>query len=267
MKSRDGSAPDLARSTRAGARPQTEEFDLADGGDEYGDDERTPDDASPRAINNAMQTAEIDMGRDRRVTLTSPIPAILADAMVRERMVTPRSKPVPMPHRDPAAPVPEPREQTRRVGDSDPVRTGADPTPPRSDVGVAPWRQRAAQRIDEARAAMDAGDLGSAVMAAEAALREADEAPAPGIVGVIEPARPLLNRVLATYVGPTSGLPILAPRADDVAPRLGDRERALLRRIDGQRTLEELFDGSGIGAMDALRIVARLIRIGAIRIV
>ena len=104
-------------------------------------------------------------------------------------------------------------------------------------------------------------------MAAEAALREADEAPAPGIVEVIEPARPLLNRVLATYVGPTSGLPILAPRADDVAPRLGDRERALLRRIDGQRTLEELFDGSGIGAMDALRIVARLIRIGAIRIV
>jgi hypothetical protein len=265
MKSRDGSAPDLARSTRAGARPRTEEFDLADG-NEHGDDDRTPDDASPRAIANPMQTAEIDMARDRRVTLTSPIPAILADAMVRERMVTPRSKPVPMPRRDPAAPVPEPREQTRRVGDSDPVRAGSGPAPG-SDVGVAPWRQRAAQRIDEARAAMDAGGLGSAVMATEAALREADEAPAPGIIEVIEPARPLLNRVLATYVGPTSGLPILAPRADDVAPRLGDRERALLRRIDGQRTLEELFDGSGIGAMDALRIVARLIRVGAIRIV
>jgi hypothetical protein len=246
MKSRDGSAPDLARNTRGGARPRTEEFDLADGGNEYDEDDRTPDDASPRAIANAMQTAEIDMVRDRRITLTSPIPAILADAMVRERIVTPRSAPVPMPRRDPAAPVPEPREQTRRVGDSDPVRAGSE---------------------DEARAAMDAGDLGSAVMATEAALREADEAPAPGIVEVIEPARPLLNRVLATYVGPTSGLPILAPRADDVAPRLGDRERALLRRIDGQRTLEELFDGSGVGAMDALRIVARLIRIGAIRIV
>ena len=104
--------------------------------------------------------------------------------------------------------------------------------------------------------------------AAEAALREADEAPAPGIVEVIEPARPLLTRVLATYVGPSSGLPILAPRADEIArQRLGDRERALLRRIDGNRTLEELFDGSGLGSTDALRLVARLIRSGAVRIV
>jgi hypothetical protein len=188
--------------------------------------------------------------------------------MVRERIITPRSEPVPMLlRRDPAAPLPEPREQTRRVGDSGPVRASSGPTIRSSDVGVAPWRQRAAQRIDEARAAMDAGDLATAVMAAEAALREAEEAPPPGIVEVIEPARPLLTRVLATYVGPTSGLPILAPRADDIASRLAERDRALLRRVDGQHTLEELFDGSGLGAMDALRIVARLIRVGAIRIV
>ena len=213
-----------------------------------------------------MQTAQIDMARDRRITLTSPIPAIMAESMVRERLPTPRREHVPILPRDPAAPEPEHREETRRVGDSDPIRAGSGPTP-RFDFGVAPWRQRAAQRIDEARAAMDAGDLAAAVMATEAALREADEAPAPGIVEVIEPARPLLTRVLATYVGPTSGLPILAPRADDVAPRLADRDRALLRRVDGLHTLEELFDGSGLGAAEALRVVARLIRTGAIRIV
>ena len=73
---------------------------------------------------------------------------------------------------------------------------------------------------------------------------------------------------LTTYVGPSVGLPILAPRAEEIArQRLGDRERAVLRRIDGTRTLEELFDGSGLGSLDALRIVARLIRSGAIRIV
>lgn len=255
MKPRGGSAPDLARSTREVARPRTEEFDVA-GDDE--DDNRPPDDARPRAIGEPMQTAEINLGRDRRATLSSPIPAFLAESMARARVSTPR--------RDPAAPELEPREQTRRVGDSDSVRAGSGPTP-RSDTGVAPWLQRAGQRIDEARAAMDANDLATAVTAAEAALREADEAPAPGIVEVIEPARPLLNRVLSTYVGPTSGLPILAPNADEVAQRLGDRERALLRRIDGQRTLEELFDGSGLGATDALRLVARLIRTGAVRIV
>jgi hypothetical protein len=170
-------------------------------------------------------------------------------------------------YRDPAAPRSEPIENTRRVGDSDPVQSGSDPSP-MSDVGVAPWRQRAAQRIDEARAAMDAGDITAAVTAAEAALVEADDAPAPGIVEVIEPARPLLTRVLATYVGPSNGLPILAPRADEIArQRLGERERGLLRRIDGNRTLEELFDGSGLGSTDALRLVARLIRSGAVRIV
>jgi hypothetical protein len=222
-------------------------------------DEEDMDDARPRPIGQAMQTAEIDVARDRRVTLTSPIPAIMAEGMARERLLTPR--------RDPAAPEPERVEQTRRVGDSDPVHAGSGPTL-RSDVGVAPWRQRAAQCIDDARAAFDIGDIAAAVTAAEAAMREADEAPAPGIIEVIEPARPLLTRVFNVYVGPTSGLPVLAPRAEAIArQRLGEREQALLRRVDGHRTLEELFDGSGLGPTDALRLITRLIRAGAVRIV
>ena len=249
---REGSAPDLGRATRGGERPRTEEFDAAG--------EKLDDDARPRTIQQPLQTAQSDVARDRRVTLTSPIPAIMAESMVRERQVTPL-------RRDPAAPRLEPVEQTRRVGDSDPVRAGSGPAL-KSDVGVAPWRQRAALRIDEARAALDSGDLVAAAIAAESALREADEAPPPGLVEVIEPARPLLTRVFTTYIGPTNGVPILAPRADEIArQRLGERERAVLRRIDGSRTLEQLFDGSGLGSMDALRIVARLIRSGAIRVV
>jgi len=255
MKPREGSAPDLARGQR-GERPRTDEFDV--------DCEET--NGRPEPIPAPMQTAEIDMARDRRVTLTSPIPAILAESMARDRLTTPRRH-VTTPRRDPAAPLPERPEQTRRVGDSDGVKPGPGQTP-KSDVGVAPWRQRAAQRIDEARAALDAGDVGAAVIAADAAMQEADEAPPPGIIEVIEPARPLLTRVFATYVGPTNGLPILAPKANEIArQRLGERERAVMRRIDGNRTLEELFDGSGLGSMDAMRLVARLIRSGAIRIV
>ncbi|HEY7373730.1 MAG TPA: hypothetical protein VIF57_16325 [Polyangia bacterium] len=250
MKLRDGSAPELG---------EAEEIDF-----ELADADR--DDAAPRAIHEPMQTAEIDVGRDRRVTLTSPIPAIMAESMVRERMPTPRSAPV-TPPRDPAAPVPRAPEHTRRVGDSDKVHSGPVASP-NAGEDVAPWRQRAAQRIDEARAALEIGDVTGAVGAAEAALRDADDAPAPGIVEVIEPARPLLNQVFATYVGPSNGLPILAPRADDIARRqLGERERALLKRIDGSRTLEELLDGSGLGPTDGLRVVARLIRSGAVRVV
>ncbi len=133
---------------------------------------------------------------------------------------------------------------------------------------MAARRQRAALRLDEARSALDAGELTEAVLAAEAALTESDEALPPGIVEVIEPARPLLTRVFAIYVGSPAGVPVLAPRAFEIAQsRLRDAERALLARVDGIRTLEELFDGSGLGSLDALRIAARLIRSGAIRIV
>ena len=112
--------------------------------------------------------------------------------------------------------------------------------------------------------AVSNGDAG----AAEGAMREAEEAPPPGIVEVIEPARPLLARVFAAYVGPLGGVPVLAPRAAEIArTRLGEQERRLIGRIDGLRTLEELFDGSGLGSTDALRIAARLIRAGAVRVI
>jgi hypothetical protein len=256
---REGSAPDLVRAAaqgerpRAGDRPRTEEFDAAD------DDDQDVDDARPRPIVLELQTAEVDVVRDRRVTLMSPIPAEMAESMARG--------PVPASRRDPAAPQPEPVERTRRVGDSDSIRARSRPTS-QSEIGVASCRHRAALYIDEARAAFDVGDITAAVTAAEAAMSEADEAPPPGIIEVIEPARPLLTRVFATYVGPSSSMPVLAPRADDIArQRLGERERAVLLRVDGTRTLQELFDGSGLGSTDALRVVARLIRSGAIRIV
>src|SRR5262245_21153195 len=97
-------------------------------------DDSDRDDAVPRATHEPMQTAEIDVGRDRRVTLTSPIPAIMAESMVRERMPTPRSAPV----RDPAAPLPRAPEHTRRVGDSDKVHSGPVATPSAGE-DVAPW--------------------------------------------------------------------------------------------------------------------------------
>ena len=100
-------------------------------------------------------------------------------------------------------------------------------------------------------------------------MREADEAPPPGIVEVIEPARPLVDARVRGLRGPVwAACRCWRRGADEIArSRLGERERALLVRIDGMRTFEELFDGSGLGSTDALRIAARLLRAGAIRIV
>ncbi len=231
---------------------------------------------------HALQAAEVDLQRDRRVTLTSMIPTQIAAQIAAQMMAAQRNQDAPRASvspplpRDPAAPEPdvvparisEAEQHTRRVGDSDRQRLGSGSGQAGEPDGVARRRQRAATLIDRARAALDDGDLTTAVDAAEGALREADEAPPPGIVEVIEPARPLLTRVFAAYVGSLSEVPVLAPRAAEIArERLGERERALIGRIDGLRTLEELFDGSGLGSTDALRIAARLIRTGAIRVI
>jgi hypothetical protein len=300
MKPREHSIQKLGREAAAG-RPVTrelgidddtqpgEEIDLGgfDGGDTGG---------RPQPIGAPMQTAQVDVARDRRVTSKSAIPAQLAEAMLSGAFGDGSRA-----ARDPAAPeLPEdqPRDpghdrgqgqetsqkeghtlrgndgadedhHTRRLGDSDRQPFGGAARPEASAAsGIATYRQRAAALIDEARAALDEGNLTAAVTAAEGALHESDEAPPPGLVEVIEPARPLLARVFAAYVGPLGGVPVLAPRADEIARvRLGDREREIVGRIDGTHTLEQLFDGSGVGSTDVLRIAARLIRAGAIRVI
>ena len=300
MKPREGSAPDPGRATpeaRRSGRPRTEELGIDDVPEHAEDVNLEGFDAEdtggkPRAIGAAMDTAQVDLSRDRRVTLTSPIPAQIAEEMLSGETRGDDDRPT-LPGtmsaavraaRDPAAPQQRPPEQqhtrrlgdgegeehhTRRVGDSDrqPLAPGSGKVTP-SEAGITAARQRAAALIDEARAALDEGDLTAAVTAAEGALQQADDAPPPGIVEVIEPARPLLARVFAAYVGPLGGVPVLAPRAAEIArTRLGEQERRLIGRIDGLRTLEELFDGSGLGSTDALRIAARLIRAGAVRVI
>jgi hypothetical protein len=294
MKPREGSAPDLAGATqdvRRPGRPRTEELEPDDElqhAEEIDLATFDTDDTGgkPRPIGDALDTAQVNLSRDRRITLTSPIPARIAEDMLSGDHRA--GNDLPPAHgtmssavravRDPAAPDGDARpadaeddaeHHTRRVGDSDtqPFASGSGRVTS-AEVGIAPWRQRAAALIDVARAALDEGDLTAAVNAAEGALHEADQAPPPGIVEVIEPARPLLARVFAAYVGPLGGVPVLAPRAAEIARvRLGPRERALITRINGARTLEELFDGSGVGSTDALRIAARLIRAGAVRII
>ncbi|HMC95299.1 MAG TPA: hypothetical protein VKO16_11070, partial [Polyangia bacterium] len=129
MKPREGSIPAL----------DDDRFDLEDTG------------GRPRSIGVAMETAEVDVSRDQRVTLTSPIPARLAEEML--------SGPLggsPWDARDPAAPwteedhhtrrVGDEEEQhTRRVGDSDRQSFGSGSKPTASaEAGIAPRRQRAA---------------------------------------------------------------------------------------------------------------------------
>src|SRR6185369_10807158 len=164
--------------------------------------------------------------------------------------------------RDPAAPEQNAGELTRRLGDSDrhlDRDTSAGYTVEVVNDGNAERRQRAARLIDRARACMESGDLTGAARAAEDALEESDQAAPPGIVEVIEPARPLLARIFADYVGSMHEVPVLGRRLDEIQAMPRDaRKRAVIARVDGVRTLDEIFDSARIAATDAPRIAAAL---------
>src|SRR6185503_18260959 len=182
---------------------------------------------------------------------TSPISALIAESMSDVSEVN-RG-------RDPAAPHPDEGELTRRVGDSDRQPTPRERdrpqnTPPANDPN-GQRRLRAAHLIDQARALMESGALAGAVVAAEQALDEAERAAPPGIAEVIEPARPLLAKVFATFVGDMSEVPFMAKRVESISPMaLDDRRRAVLALIDGRRTLEQILDAARLNGSDGIRI-------------
>lgn len=232
------------------------------GGDED-PHKRTTQDHSGRT--DTLKTAEINLDRDRRDTLTSPISALIAESMSDVSEIR-RG-------RDPAAPeAPSEGELTRPLGDSDKQPAARDRSRghsvPSANDPNAQRRQRAAHLIDQARALMESGALTGAVVAAEQALDEAERAAAPGIAEVIEPARPLLAKVFATYIGDLNEVPVMAKRVESISPMaLDDRRRAVLALVDGRRSLEQILDGARLRGSEGLRIAASLLRAGILRVV
>jgi hypothetical protein len=200
-----------------------------------------------------------DAARLRRATVASPIPAKLAESMGTVR--------------DPAAPeIEQPHEVTRRVDDTT-ERTPAEAGQSASSAPLEPLvdddsaQGRVAAMIRRARACMAAGNLGGAVLAADQAMAEAAKAPPPGLNDLIEPARPLFDQIFISYVGLLGRVPVRARADDDLAGApLDGRTAALLSRIDGRLTLEQLFRASQIPPVEAVGIAAALLQAGIIRV-
>ena len=162
--------------------------------------------------------------RYRRATLVSPISAQLAESMVSIAESS-------LPGRDPAAPLMQGDDVTRRVVDSD-HRDVINETGPGYTVEVLD---------DSAAAARRRVDLSHALEAAP------DQAAA---------------------IGPLHRVAFLTRNPEETLARpLPHGAEALVEHIDGQRTLEQLFGDSGLHPREALRITAALLRDGIIRIV
>ncbi len=122
-------------------------------------------------------------------------------------------------------------------------------------------RKRAAELVQVAKTEMESGNLAGAVEVAELICAEGERAPPPGIDEVIEPARPLLERIFQAQVGSGDGVPAVVLEPAEIASlALDHRTGFLLSRIDGVITIEELLEVSGMGVLDSLRILSSLLR-------
>jgi hypothetical protein len=129
-------------------------------------------------------------------------------------------------------------------------------------------RQVTSELIERARTCLEHGDLSGAVVAVDEVMSSIEKRTMSGIADLIESARPMFDRIFAAYVGLLNEVPVMARSDDDVeAMPLDGRARALLRHIDGVRTLEQVFGASKVPAVDAVRIAARLMCAGIIRVV
>jgi hypothetical protein len=207
--------------------------------------------------------------RARRATLVSSIPAQLAESM---RQIADFSQVAP---RDPAAPAAENREITRRVAVDQLGPPSSEPSGRSSAYSVelideagAQHRRIASALIARARACLERGDLGGAVLAADEVMADGEMTKAPGVSDLLEQARPLLDHIFVAYIGLLSEVPVMARSDDDLAGEALDaKTRALIARVDGVLTLEQLFSACHIPAVDAVRIAASLLCSGIIRVV
>ena len=119
-----------------------------------------------------------------------------------------------------------------------------------------PGTKTPAHPLGMAEAALQAGDLGAAVDACEAALAESG-----GLAGkVARDHLPLVEQIYGAILGGADRVPTHGKAMGSLEPR----SAFLLSRIDGAMTVEDVLDVSGMPRLEALREMALLVRRGAV---
>ena len=237
----------------------------------------------------AASPRDLTVRRARRNTLVSPIPSMLAKSMrpppssaparpvvapaPAVPSVTPRAAAPAAPFVTPRAPVPAvviraqavPAERESR-GYS--VELGAHPR----DAHSAPTAEQMIPKlgpvgilVQKARFSLDGGDISAAVLAASAAVVANERSPEPEAGNLNDTAGGPLAPIFTA--GPASKVPVMNRsnvELDTIA--LDELHWALLRRMNGHLTLDEVFRATKIPAIDALKIAGALLRDGVIRI-
>jgi hypothetical protein len=229
----------------------------------------------------AIATRELAVRRGRRSTLVSAIPSLLAKSM-RPEPVRPRARSSGAPPgARTSAPAGEPADLTQPAVDVDAlaipvesesrgygVEVGAVP----ANVHTAPTAEQVIPRlgtvgtlVQKARFCLDAGDVTEAVLAASAAVAANEQSPEVDVGDLTDMAGGPLAPIFTA--GPISKVPVMnRSDAELDTMALDELHWALLRRMNGHLTLDEVFRATKIPAIDALKIAASLLREGVIRV-
>ena len=134
--------------------------------------------------------------------------------------------------------------------------TAEQPLPKLGTVGIL---------VHKARFSLDAGDIGAAVLAASAAVVANERSPEPEVGNLADTAAGPLAPIFTA--GPASKVPVMNRSGAELdAIELDELQWALLRRMNGRLTLDEVFRATKIPAIDALKIAGVLLRDGVIRV-
>jgi len=117
-------------------------------------------------------------------------------------------------------------------------------------------RQQVPDTLSEIQDPLDRGDVATALEAAEKFIASQDGMTAEAV----EPHRWLLERVYETSLGSLQKVPHHGQAVADLEPR----QAFLLSRLDGMSTIEDLLDVSGMGRLEALRVLALLVKRGVV---
>jgi hypothetical protein len=219
----------------------------------------------------ARSERDLAARRQRRDTVPSPVPSMLAKSM--------RPAPAGRP-RDPAAPPAPQAEVSRRVAsgsngvpvERDSSAYSVEVGDRAGDVHAAPTAESplpalgpVALLVDQARRCLLAGDVMQAVVAASGAIAASETQVEPGVGDLGDTARGPLAPIFAA--GPADKvLAINRSQAELDRLVLDEISWALLRRVDGRSTLGQLFSATRIPPTQALRHAASLLRDGVLRV-
>ncbi|MBK7581578.1 MAG: protein kinase [Myxococcales bacterium] len=204
--------------------------------DRVGPVSRRPVTPGPRAGSSEPPAPESRRGRDGQLRLDVP------------PSVPPYERISRVPSSPPSSPPPESRERAL--------------TPAGSGARNAVRAQRA---LEEARAALKLGRLDEAVEHAEKLLELAVFGKETGVYEVLRAGMPVVDHIFEARVGPLDRtLEITAAARDQKKMNLSSKAAFVLACAEGGVTIQEAIDVSGIPRRDVIRMLAGLMRRGAL---